>query len=85
MSTAPQLAPSDQKLILVVDDVPANLGVISGTLKDSYKTKIATNGEKALALASTEVKQLLIATWGTAASVMAGPEKVTGDSLCGRA
>jgi phosphoserine phosphatase RsbU/P len=60
MSAAPQLAPSAQKLILVVDDTPLNIGVISGALKDSYKTKVATNGEKALALASAEEKPDLI-------------------------
>jgi sigma-B regulation protein RsbU (phosphoserine phosphatase) len=60
MSATPQLAPSVQKLILIVDDTPLNIGVISGALKDSYKTKIATNGEKALALASAEDKPDLI-------------------------
>src|SRR6202008_3131607 len=56
MSATPQPAPSVQKLILIVDDTPVNIGVISGALKDSYKTKVATNGEKALALASAEEK-----------------------------
>ena len=60
MSASPQLAPSAQKLILIVDDTPVNIGVISGALKDSYKTKVATNGEKALALASAEEKPDLI-------------------------
>jgi phosphoserine phosphatase RsbU/P len=60
MSATPQLAPSVQKLILIVDDTPLNIGVISGALKDSYKTKVATNGEKALALASAEEKPDLI-------------------------
>jgi len=60
MSATPQLAPSAQKLILIVDDTPLNIGVISGALKDSYKTKVATSGEKALALASAEVKPDLI-------------------------
>jgi phosphoserine phosphatase RsbU/P len=60
MSAVPQLAPSVQKLILIVDDTPLNIGVISGALKDSYKTKVATNGEKALALASAEEKPDLI-------------------------
>src|SRR6201993_2948401 len=60
MSASPQLAPSAQKLILVVDDTPLNIGVISGALKDTYKTKVATNGEKALALASAEEKPDLI-------------------------
>jgi phosphoserine phosphatase RsbU/P len=60
MSATPQLAPAGQKLILIVDDTPLNIGVISGALKDSYKTKVATNGEKALALASAEEKPDLI-------------------------
>lgn len=60
MSATPQPAPAAQKLILIVDDTPTNIGVISGALKDSYKTKIATNGQKALALASAEEKPDLI-------------------------
>jgi serine phosphatase RsbU (regulator of sigma subunit) len=49
-----------QKTILIVDDTPINLGVISGALKDLYKTKVATNGEKALAIANGEDKPDLI-------------------------
>jgi phosphoserine phosphatase RsbU/P len=49
-----------QKAILIVDDTPINIGVISGALKDTYKTKVATNGEKALAIASGEDKPDLI-------------------------
>lgn len=60
MSATAQLAQATQKLILIVDDTPVNIGVISGALKDSFKTKIATNGEKALALASAEEKPDLI-------------------------
>jgi sigma-B regulation protein RsbU (phosphoserine phosphatase) len=52
--------PLAQKTILIVDDTPINLGVISGALKDSYKTKVATNGEKALAIASGDEKPDLI-------------------------
>ena len=52
--------PPPQKTILVVDDTPINIGVISGALKDTYKTKVATNGEKALAIASGEEKPDLI-------------------------
>jgi serine phosphatase RsbU (regulator of sigma subunit) len=58
-ATARQIA-VQQKLILIVDDTPTNLGAISGALKDSYKTKVATNGEKALALAAAEDKPDLI-------------------------
>jgi sigma-B regulation protein RsbU (phosphoserine phosphatase) len=54
----PQAEP--QKTILIVDDTPINLGVISGALKDRYKTKVATNGEKALAIAAGVDKPDLI-------------------------
>jgi len=60
MSATAQPAQQTQKLILIVDDTPTNIGVISGALKDSYHTKIATNGEKALALANAEEKPDLI-------------------------
>lgn len=51
---------SGQKLILIVDDTPTNLSVISGLLKDSFKTKVATSGEKALAIAAGAEKPDLI-------------------------
>jgi phosphoserine phosphatase RsbU/P len=60
MGAAPQLKPQEQKLILIVDDTPTNIGVISGALRDSYKTKVATNGAKALAIAAEEEKPDLI-------------------------
>lgn len=60
MSSMPQQPPSGEKLILIVDDTPLNIGVISGALKHCYKTKVATNGERALALASSEEKPDLI-------------------------
>ena len=43
---------SDNKLVLIVDDTPTNVAVVSGVLKDPYRTKVATNGEKALAIAT---------------------------------
>ncbi len=52
--------PSAHKTILVVDDTPINIGVISGALKDSFTTKVATSGEKALAIASAKDKPDLI-------------------------
>jgi class 3 adenylate cyclase len=51
---------SDSKLVLIVDDTPTNIGVISGVLKDLYRTKVATNGEKALVLATAAERPDLI-------------------------
>lgn len=39
------------KSILVVDDAPANLNVIVSLLEGSYRTRVATSGEKALEIA----------------------------------
>ena len=52
--------PSDPKLILIVDDTPTNVAVISGLLKDSFRTKVATSGAKALAIATGPEKPDLI-------------------------
>jgi phosphoserine phosphatase RsbU/P len=52
--------PSTPKTILIVDDTPINIGVISGALKDSFATKVATSGEKALTIASGKDKPDLI-------------------------
>ena len=53
-------ATSAAKSILIVDDTPINIGVISGALKDSFSTKVATSGAKALAIASGKEKPDLI-------------------------
>ena len=41
-----------KKTVLVVDDAPANIQIVNSILKDTYKVRIATNGAKALELAS---------------------------------
>jgi len=41
-----------QATILVVDDAPENLAILNGILKDHYRVKVATSGERALALAA---------------------------------
>jgi phosphoserine phosphatase RsbU/P len=51
---------SDRKLILIIDDTPSNIAVISGVLKEQYRTKIATTAEKALSLASGADRPALI-------------------------
>src|SRR5262245_9162900 len=50
----------NKRLVLIVDDTPTNVAVISGVLKDSFRTKVATNGEKALAIATGSEKPDLI-------------------------
>ncbi|ABF41947.1 response regulator receiver modulated serine phosphatase [Candidatus Koribacter versatilis Ellin345] len=41
----------EKKVILAVDDEPQNLEIAYSILKDTYKVRIATNGEKAIELA----------------------------------
>ncbi|MDR1854761.1 MAG: two-component system response regulator [Azoarcus sp.] len=40
--------------ILVVDDAPENLALMSAVLRDIYRVKVANNGEKALRIAISE-------------------------------
>jgi serine phosphatase RsbU (regulator of sigma subunit) len=42
------------KTVLLVDDEPANIKIVNSILKDIYKTRIATNGVKALELANQD-------------------------------
>jgi CheY-like chemotaxis protein len=44
----------DKKLILLVDDAPANLQVAREILKDAYRTRVATSGAKALELVKAQ-------------------------------
>jgi CheY-like chemotaxis protein len=46
--------------ILVVDDTPDNLKIINGLLKDQYRIRIATGGEKALAIVASDTPPDLI-------------------------
>ncbi len=47
-------AASDKSTILVVDDTPANVSLLSEVLKADYRTKAAVNGEKALKIAFSD-------------------------------
>jgi putative two-component system response regulator len=50
-----------QQTILVVDDTPDNITMITSLLKDIYRVKIATNGKKALQIAySNEPPDLIL-------------------------
>jgi putative two-component system response regulator len=45
---------SPRKTVLVVDDTPENIQLMSALFKDAYRTKIATNGPKALRIAASD-------------------------------
>ncbi|MDD2727680.1 two-component system response regulator [Malikia sp.] len=47
----PDTKPQEPATILVVDDTPANLSLMTGLLRDEYKVKAAIDGEKALRIA----------------------------------
>ena len=44
----------EKKILLVVDDAPANIQVAQSILKDEYKIRVATSGAKALELVKVE-------------------------------
>ncbi|KJR40183.1 response regulator, partial [Candidatus Magnetoovum chiemensis] len=46
--------------ILVIDDTPDNITILSGLLKDKYKVKVANSGERALKIAASDSKLDLI-------------------------
>ncbi|MDD0810107.1 two-component system response regulator [Curvibacter sp. RS43] len=46
-------AANEKPLVLVVDDTPENLSLMSAVLKDRYKVKVASKGERALQIATT--------------------------------
>jgi serine phosphatase RsbU (regulator of sigma subunit) len=49
-----------KKLVLVVDDAPANLQVVRSILKEDFKIRVATSGAKALELVKTKPQPDLI-------------------------
>lgn len=57
-----QLMPVDpsKPVVLVVDDTPFNIDVLRGVLSSAYTLKVATNGEKALALANSHPQPELV-------------------------
>jgi diguanylate cyclase (GGDEF)-like protein len=50
----------DKATVLVVDDTPANLVLLSSLLNDDYKVRVANNGEKALTIASETHPDLIL-------------------------
>lgn len=45
---------ADKSTILIVDDEPVNIRVLVELLKDAYELRVATNGERALAIARSD-------------------------------
>lgn len=50
----------DKQSILVVDDIPDNIDVLNGILRDDYQIKVAINGERALKIAMGDLPPDLI-------------------------
>jgi len=46
--------------VLIVDDMPDNLALMSNLLKDSYRIKVTTSGKKALELVSASLPDLVL-------------------------
>ncbi len=57
---AEPMAVIEKATILVVDDTPDNLTLMSGLLKDNYRVKIANNGARALKIAESDTPPDLI-------------------------
>jgi len=51
---------NDKATVLVVDDTPDNLSLMSALLKNSYKVKVANHGDKALRIATSATPPELI-------------------------
>src|SRR5499427_813435 len=52
MNTASESVEQQKKVVLVVDDAPANIRVVNEILRSSYRVRVATSGAKALELAN---------------------------------
>lgn len=48
----------ERQTILVVDDTPDNIALLSALLKDRYKVRVANNGERALAIAAGQPRPI---------------------------
>ncbi|WCP70165.1 two-component system response regulator [Vibrio tubiashii] len=51
---------SDKPVVLVIDDSPEHIELISNVLRDEYVVKAATNGERGLQIASQDPKPELV-------------------------
>lgn len=53
-------AQTERATVLLVDDVPANLSLLSGILRDDYRIQLATSGAKALELVEAGAPDLIL-------------------------
>ena len=51
---------SDKPVLLVVDDTPASVDLLHAMLRDDFQIKVATNGERAVAVAQKEPRPAII-------------------------
>ena len=59
----------NRQTILVVDDTPENIDVLSEILSDEYRVKVANNGEKALKIVySDDPPDLILPTSSSSTS-----------------
>lgn len=56
----PMFAETERATVLLVDDVPANLSLLSGILLDDYRIQLATSGAKALELVAASAPDLIL-------------------------
>lgn len=56
----PLCAETARATVLLVDDVPANLSLLSSILREDYRIQLATNGAKALELVATSAPDLIL-------------------------
>jgi adenylate cyclase len=52
--------PSNNSVILIVDDTPENVDVLAGVLREHYQIRVALNGPKALKIAQSDPAPALI-------------------------
>lgn len=52
--------PVDRPCLLVVDDIPDNLNLIGNLLREDYRVRVASHGERALAIARSDTPPDLI-------------------------
>jgi diguanylate cyclase (GGDEF)-like protein len=56
----PIFAETERATVLLVDDVPANLSLLSSILRDDYRIQLATSGAKALELVEAGAPDLIL-------------------------